>query len=423
MLRKLIRNTIFSLLRHSPAWCRDHFCRSRINIPPLPHDIVFDIARSRQDLDQAFHLLHDAYVREGYSKPHVSGRRITDYHALPSTTTLVARSKGQVVATVSIIRDGHFGLPADEVVDLSFFRRNNERLGEVSSLAVKAEFRGRSGEVMFYLFKYLYHYSKRCFGLDRFVIVVNPNRITLYESVLLFVPLHRSAITTYAFANNAPAVCATLDLRTAPQRWREAYGQRPSPSNIHRFFTQPLSDSEKNQMRLPKRPFFTAMDPVMTPEVMDYFYNRCTDGMCRLKDRQIGILKSIYSDEAYRPIWPPFARGRWQERRYHRRFDVDCPGSLLDPGGGDTSVQVIDASREGVRLRSNRPLALDAAVTLKIVVGEGKSTVLRATSKWENGLGFGLEIMRSGRVWNQFIDYLENQISTPASDRRLAAAG
>lgn len=423
MLRKLIRNTIFSLLHHSPAVIRDYFFRSRLNIPPLPQDIVFDIATSRQDLDQAFHLLHDAYVREGYSKPHVSRRRITDYHALPSTTTLVARVRGEVVATVSIIRDGHFGLPADSVVDLSSYRGNYERLGEVSSLAIKPDFRGRSGEVMFYLFKYLYHYSTKYFGLDRFVIVVNPNRITLYESIILFVPLHRSAIKTYGFANNAPAVCATLDLQTAPQRWRKAYESKPAKKNIYRFFTDPLSRKEKRQMRFPERPFFTAMDPVMTPDVMDYFYNRCSDGMCRLEDRQVGILKSIYSDEEYSPIWPPLNNRNWKNKRSHRRFDVDCPGHLQHLTKGNVSIQIVDASRNGIRVRTSEPIDPDSDVTLNISVGRKKSAFVRARLRWQSGVACGMEIVRASHLWNEFIDYLESQISMLDRNQEMAAVG
>ena len=421
MLQRHIRKTMFSLLRHSPAWIRHPFCRWRLNIPSLHEDIVFDIASSQNDLDQAFHLLHDAYVREGYSKPHASGRRITDYHLLPSTTTLVARAQGQIVATVSIIRDGHFGLPADGVVDLSPFRKRNERLGEVSSLAIKPEFRGRSGEVMFYLFKYLYHYSKALFGLDRFVIVVNPNRITLYESVILFVPLHRSAIKNYGFANNAPAVAATLDLRSAPQRWRRAYDHMPPNKNIYRFFTAPFSQKEKRQMRFPERPFYTVMDPVMTPEVMDYFYNRCSDGMCQMKEHQIGILQSIYPGTEYTSVWPPFDGGHWQNNRIHRRFDVDCPGELKHLNGRNVSLRVIDASRYGIRVRSTAPLDPGTDATLKISVGERKSAIVQAKMKWQAGLVAGLEIERSGHLWEQFNDYLESQLCMSSRENEMVA--
>ena len=422
MFQKFIRRTIFSLLRHSPSSIRDYFCRSRLNIPTMPHDIVFDIAKGQQDLDQAFQLLHDAYVKEGYSKPHASRRRITYYHALPSTTTLAARCQGQIIATVSIIRDGHFGLPADAVMDLSRYRGRNERLGEVSSLAIKPEFRGRSGEVMFYLFKYLYHYSRTYFGLDRFVIVVNPNRITLYESIILFKPLHRSAIKSYGFANNAPAVCATLNLIKAPQRWRQAYEGKPLNKNIYRFFTDPFRRDEREQMHFPERPFFTAMDPVMTPEVMDYFFNQCTDGMCRLEEHQIGILKSIYSEKEYTAIWPSFEKRAWQNKRAERRFDVDCPGERLHQSQPPVSLRVMDASRQGIRVCSTVPLDANTDAMIRISVGDEKTVIVKAKMKWHAGLMYGLEILQAGHLWGQFIDYLDNQLSNPNRSRPLAAA-
>ncbi|MBI5062808.1 MAG: hypothetical protein HZB87_04920 [Desulfatitalea sp.] len=73
-----IRKKIFSLLRYLPKSVRDRFFRSRIHIPPLREDLRFEIAKTKQDLDQAFQILHAAYVKEGYSKPHASRRRITD---------------------------------------------------------------------------------------------------------------------------------------------------------------------------------------------------------------------------------------------------------------------------------------------------------------------------------------------------------
>ncbi|MBI5062807.1 MAG: hypothetical protein HZB87_04915 [Desulfatitalea sp.] len=175
----------------------------------------------------------------------------------------MAKHEGQVIATISVIRDGPFGLPTDQVMDLSYFRDKGERLGEVSALAIRPDFRGRSGEVMFYLFKYMVHYSLNYFGLDRFVIVVNPDRITLYESVLLFKPLLRSALKNYAFANDAPAVCATLNLRTAAATWYAAYAGQPNHKSIYHLFFGGFDEAQRRQMCFPDRPFYTVSDPVM----------------------------------------------------------------------------------------------------------------------------------------------------------------
>jgi hypothetical protein len=419
-----IRKKIFSWLRYLPKSQRDAICRSRIHIPPLRDDLAFEIAKTREDLDQAFQILHDAYVKEGYSKPHASRRRITDYHALPSTTTLVAKHAGQVIATISVIRDGPFGLPTDQVMDLSRFREKGERLGEVSALAIRPDFRGRSGEVMFYLFKYMVHYSLDYFGLDRFVIVVNPDRITLYESVLCFEPLHRSALKKYAFANDAPAVCATLDLRNADRIWQAAYAGRPDHQSIYHLFFGGFGETERRQMRFPERPFHTVSDPVMSPALLDFFFNQCTDTFCQFEAHQIKALRHIYLDGDYAAVWPPQWAIPHENARSSRRFEVACHGMAHATDGHPVALTVLDASRTGLRVRAEGDLDMAAAPIFKIKVGEDKAVLVKARLRWHAGMIYGLEILYAGRFWDQLLDYLERQFALaarPAPEQALAA--
>lgn len=420
-----IRKKFISLVRYLPKSLRDDFFRSRLTIPPLREDLCFEIAKTQEDLDQAFHILHEAYVKEGFSKPHASRRRITDYHALPSTTTLVAKHQGQVIATISVIRDGPFGLPTDQVMDLSRFREKGERLGEVSSLAIRPDFRGRSGEVMFYLFKYMVHYSLDYFGLDRFVIVVNPERITLYESVLCFEPLHRSALKHYAFANDAPAVAATLELRRAAEIWHAAYADRPAHKSIYQLFFGGFSEAERRQMCFPDRPYFTVSDPVMTPGLLDFFFNQCTDSFCRFNAHQIKTLRSIYLESDYAAVWPPMWAIPQENARSSRRYEVSCAGMAHATAHDPVSLTVMDASRTGLRVRADAELAMDAEPVFKIKVGEDKAVLVKARLRWRAGLIYGLEILYAGRFWEQLLDYLERQfaLAAPPAAERATAVG
>lgn len=415
MFQKQLRKAFFGIVQRSPKKFRDAFLRAQLDLKPLPENIFFEIAQTRSDLDQAFRLLHDAYVREGFSKPHPSGRRVTDYHALPSTSTLVAKHNDEVIATISVIRDGQFGVPADAVIDLSPYRDKGLRIGEVSSLAIHPKFRGRSGEIMFHLFKYMLHYSIHYFGLDRFVIVVNPNRISLYESILTFERLQTNTIQSYSFANNAPAVCAMLDLVSLDDTFRRIYDGRPGAKNIHQFFFGGFSANEKRQFRFPQRTYHAAADPVMSPDIMDYFFNQCTDFFCRLDQRKVKILQSIYSEDDYNPIWPDCTMPEWRNRRNHRRYDVVCTGSLLAQSKMLTAVKVLDASRNGVRLRSNLPLGGTRPPIFKIAVGHRKSAHIQADLRWQKGATVGMKIVDADRSWDHFIEYMEQRMTRMAS--------
>src|ERR1035438_10509274 len=71
--------------------------RRTLQLDYAPADeMTFKIADTQTELEEAFELLHDSYVKVGFMKAHPSGLRVTIYHALPTTTILVAK-KGKKV--------------------------------------------------------------------------------------------------------------------------------------------------------------------------------------------------------------------------------------------------------------------------------------------------------------------------------------
>ena len=139
-------------------------------------------------------------------KPDPSGMRVTIYHALPTTTTLCAKYDGEVVGTLSLIRDSAFGFPLQSIFDLSGVRAKEGNIAEVSALAVHPKFRKTGGAILFPLMKFMYEYCTTFFDTRHLVIAVNPNRIELYESLLFFQRLTANVVENYDFANGAPAV-------------------------------------------------------------------------------------------------------------------------------------------------------------------------------------------------------------------------
>ena len=83
---RLALRKAFALL---PRPLRFAVFRSFVECDPKPDQrLVLKIAETRDELEQCYSLLHDAYVGEGFMKPAPSGLRATLYHALPTTTTL-----------------------------------------------------------------------------------------------------------------------------------------------------------------------------------------------------------------------------------------------------------------------------------------------------------------------------------------------
>ena len=264
--------------------------RSFVDCDPKPDKrLVLKIAETREELQACFRLLHDAYVGSGFMRPDPSGMRITIYHALPTTTTLCAKFDGEVVGTISLIRESVFGFPLQSIFDLHEIREKRGRIAEVSALAVHPKFRNTGGSILFPLMKFMYDYSTSYFDTRHLVIAVNPNRIEMYESLLLFERLTENTVKNYDFANGAPAVGATVDLHVIPTILKRVYGNKPRRKNLYLYFLR----TRLRNIVMPSRRYFTTNDPVMTPDLLDFFFNQCTSTFHDLPDRERGLLHSI----------------------------------------------------------------------------------------------------------------------------------
>ena len=289
-LRFLITQTGRKLFSMLPQKRRHEVYRSFVDCKIPNERLVLKIAESREELEACFKLLHDAYVSSGFMTPDPSGMRVTIYHALPTTTTLCAKIGDQVVGTLSLIRESAIGFPLQRIFDLTDIREKEGQIAEVSALAVHPRYRRTGGTILFPLMKFMYEYCTTFFDTRHLVIAVNPRHIEMYESLLFFKRLTANVVENYDFVNGAPAVGAALDLKHAPDVMRKAYASKPPNRNLHRYFCE----TKLPNIQIPHRRFFTTNDPVMTPDLIDYFFNQRTTVFADLSDRKKALLHLIY---------------------------------------------------------------------------------------------------------------------------------
>jgi hypothetical protein len=286
-----------------------------------------------------------------------------------------------VVGTISIIREGVFGFPLQSVFDLTGLRSLGGNITEVSSLAVDPSFRKTGGMVMFPLMKFMREYAKFYFDTRHLVIAVNPNRIEMYEALLCFERLKSSEVENYDFANGAPAVGAALDLQFADERTASLYRGRPLRKNLFRYlYVDPLKN-----IQWPVRPLHTTNDPVLTPAMMDYFFNQKTEVFKLLDDRKRMLLRSIYDHESYGRILPvPSIESRSSSPlRQHQRFSIKCP-ARLEVNAYDTRLvypmQVIELSLHGCLAECTTPLPEGTQGVIEVELGQHETSTVRATA-------------------------------------------
>lgn len=409
------RRLVHQLTRKAVSWLpksqRFRVFRSFADCNPSPsRRLVLKIAETRDELEECFSLLHDAYVESGFMKPDPSGMRVTIYHALPTTTTLCAKYDGQVVGTISLIRESALGVPLQKIFDLSNVREKEGQVAEVSALAVHRDFRKTGGSVLFPLMKFMYEYCTTFFDTRHLVIAVNPSHIELYESLLFFQRLSANVVENYDFVNGAPAVGATLDLKEAPEIFRKHYASKPLRRNLYAYFMQ----VKLPNIEFPNRRFHTTNDPVLTPDLIDYFFNVRTNTFRNLSARKKLLLHTIYDLPEYRQVLPELSSGADAiPIRRHERFSVKCPAKLVihsTEGEQEIPIEVIEVSRYGFQARANKPLPLNIWFDTIVELGRSDISRVRALALRGHNSGaegfYGFSLGEPDLLWRKFVSAL-----------------
>jgi hypothetical protein len=79
-------------------------------------------------------------------------------------------------------------------------------------------------------------------------------------------------VENYDFVNGAPAVGCHAGPQARPGNHPQGYEKRPCGAT----FTTISWNASLPNIQLPNRRFFTTNDPVMTPELINYFFNQRT---------------------------------------------------------------------------------------------------------------------------------------------------
>jgi GNAT superfamily N-acetyltransferase len=388
--------------------------RSFVDCDPQPDKrLVLKIAETKEELEACFKLLHDAYVGSGFMQPHPSGMRVTIYHALPTTTTLCAKFDGEVVGTISLIRESVFGFPLQSIFNLNEIREKKGRIAEVSALAVHPKFRKTGGSILFPLMKFMYEYCTTFFDTRHLVIAVNPNRIEMYESLLFFQRLTENEVENYAFVNGAPAVGAALDLHAAPEILKQVYGKKSRRKNLYQYFVH----TRLRNIVIPSRRYFTTNDPVMTPELLDYFFNERTQTFHDLGEREKGLLHSIYNLPKYQQVLPTvFSESSFQKRqRMHQRYSIKCTGSFTVTGRDQTDVyalRVVELSDDGFLAHVKEPLPMNVWGEARIRLGNEEKSITKAIvirGQYKDSRGFyGFKLAEPDLPWRKLVGALKS---------------
>lgn len=410
--RKLSRR----LLGCMPESMRFEVMRKKVRINPSwpSSSLEIKIAESEQELESAYRLLHNSYVKAGFMSPDPTGMRVLPQHLLPQTTTIVAKWEGKVIGTLSLIRDNPFGLPLEKIFDVSYRRKNGRRLAEVSSLAVDPDYRGHINTALFPLFRFVYQYARDCFGIHEFVIAVNPSMVDLYLGFICFERL-KSKAKAYDFVQGAPAVGLYLNFETVVERWRKIFAHRPDSANFHKYWTEVPSDPRN---RMPQRQYHSSSDPILTPKLLESFFLRRAQLAHRLTFKDVQLLLEAYPYGPFRQVLMPL-------QNYLSRKSIRLETQMRAQVGPNSSpAEVLNVSKEGLQLRMKADsLTIGQITQVDVWMNETSLTRLNAEVRWcpDGSSLFGLRIIEATSEWNTMIDTLEGEYKKLSEEIAIAA--
>jgi hypothetical protein len=194
-------------------------------VPNIARDIVVKVASQPEEFEEAYRLVAANYQASGYEPPGSKPIRFTPYHALPDTTTYVAKHEGRVVATFSLVPDNHLlGLPLETIFpeEIAALRQGGARMAEVTSFAAGEMSLREFSQVFLALIRLMKQHHVR-HGGDTWVITVNPKHRNFYTKVLGYVPL--GPCRPHPKVQGAPAEAYVLDVdgmrARAPEKYEE----------------------------------------------------------------------------------------------------------------------------------------------------------------------------------------------------------
>jgi len=259
----------------------------KLNLQEFVDTIDYRVARTRKEIEDAYRLVYEEYLKREYVEKSASQMRYSLFNADPQTTTFIAVSDGEVLATATIIIDSPLGLPMDSIyrkeVDL-LFRQGKKSICEVSMLASKTElFNGGTSMMLnakklffvFFLFKAIYDYVRLVLQLDYMCITLNPKHSLTYD-FLLFKDF--GGLKNYDGVQGAPALAKALDVKGAEEECK-----RLNRMGLYKMFFVKLTPQEKFQDKM-----------LFSPADLRYFFVQKSDVFLKTDAEQMRYIRECY---------------------------------------------------------------------------------------------------------------------------------
>ncbi|MDO9182223.1 MAG: hypothetical protein Q7U04_07430 [Bacteriovorax sp.] len=395
-ITKKIQQLFFNNL---PLPIKSNFIRTSINLPQsLANNMSFKIADTSKELEEAYSVLHDAYVEQTFITPQENGMRIVSQYVLPTTTTIVGKIDDQVVGTLSIIKAGELGLPMEKVFDISKFKNGSNTYAEISALAIKKGFRREfGGSIFFPLLKYMHNYCLDFFNVEYILITIHPKDKDFYKELLFFEDIPNTGTIDYM---GTPAIALALNLKTVGAKFKEHFENKPAMKNMYTFFIEKTFP----QFTYPKREYSITNDSIINEELFKEFFVAKGNIFKNISLSEFMQLKDFFSNTSIASVFTEYL-DRQRLIRLHHRYSVKMIGTIKNT---EHEFVIADVSKKGLKIKSFTPFKADLIYNLEISINNSNTVDLQVYLTRKSNNTYAFQILNENPKWINFIKDLEN---------------
>ncbi len=193
------------------------------------------------------------------------------------------------------------------------------------------------------------------------------------------------------------------------ETFREVYAGKAPRRDLFDYVTRRVLPN----LQLPLRRYHTTNDPVLTPALLDHFFNRRLPLLAGLPPREQALLHAVYDLLTFAHVLPPRCPGFDPRRlRRHQRFSILLPALLhLDAAADPVPMNVVEGSRQGFQAECGAGLPLGMALRVSVSLGVDDDAELRAVAlrslPHPRGLRYAFRVDTPDAAWLRCVDALE----------------
>jgi hypothetical protein len=207
---------------------------SRIRVPVLKDkNLIIRLAKDKKEVEEANWLVYRNYVAEGFWEEDIEAFHNNKWFRSSYRKVFVIEDSNRIIGTASIIQDSKEGLPSDAFQPewMRYVRRTNDKLAEVSALAIDKSRQQRN--LVLFLIKFYMQYSFYYAGIDRLIKACRPVHADFYASIVRFQKVNGIVHNDYA---RRPSQLLTMHLIHGHKLLSEHYeSDSRNKNNFYRF--------------------------------------------------------------------------------------------------------------------------------------------------------------------------------------------